>query len=264
MIPRPSGNRSTASSRDLKDSRGALLPILHAIQDALGYVPPAAVPLIADGLNLSRAEVHGVVTFYHYFRDHAARPPHRADLPRRGLPGDDAARRSRRTRKQTLGVDFHETTADGAFTLEPVYCLGNCACSPSVMVDGELYGRVTPERFDEIVSPVGEAVMAADTVYVPRDAAALSLGADEVARGDRRRGASAQDGRHARAQRLARHGLARAAGRGRDAQRARRLRAGDRGRRPRRCSTRTSCTAASTAARTARSKRSRISRSSSA
>jgi formate dehydrogenase subunit gamma len=135
----------------LKDLPGALLPILHAIQDAVGYVPEAAVPLIADGLNLSRAEVHGVISFYHYFRDtkpgrhtiHMCRAEACQSMNQAALEAHA---------KGALGVEFHGTTANGAFSFEPVYCLGNCACSPAIMVDGELYGRVTPERFDAIVA----------------------------------------------------------------------------------------------------------------
>jgi formate dehydrogenase subunit gamma len=135
----------------LKDTPGALLPILHGIQDALGYVPPAAVPLIADGLNLSRAEIHGVISFYHYFRD--TKPGrHTIHLCRAEACQSMHQKATESHAKQKLGVEYHGTTANGAFTFEPVYCLGNCACSPAMMVDGELYGRVTPKRFDEIVS----------------------------------------------------------------------------------------------------------------
>jgi formate dehydrogenase subunit gamma len=135
----------------LKTKPGALLPVLHAIQDELGYVPAAAVPLIADGLNLSRAEIHGVISFYHYFRD---TPPgrHVIHMCRAEACQSMNQRAVEAHAKQRLGVDFHQTTSNGAFTFEPVYCLGNCACSPAVMVDGELYGRVTTERFDEIVA----------------------------------------------------------------------------------------------------------------
>lgn len=135
----------------LKDKPGALLPILHAVQDAVGCVPPEAVPVIADGLNLSRAEVHGVISFYHYFRE---RPPgrHVIHLCRAEACQSMGQRGLEAHAKQALGVDFHGTTPNGAFTFEPVYCLGNCACSPAMMVDGELYGRVTPARFDEIVA----------------------------------------------------------------------------------------------------------------
>lgn len=133
---------------------GALLPILHAVQGALGYVPAEAVPVIANALNLSRAEVHGVVTFYHDFRDHPA-GRHVVKLCRAEACqalGSDALIAHAEAR---LGVPMHGTTADGAITLEPVYCLGNCALSPSAMVDGELHGRVTPARFDAIVDELG-------------------------------------------------------------------------------------------------------------
>jgi formate dehydrogenase subunit gamma len=141
---------SAAVSR-LKEKPGALLPILHAVQEALGYVPPAAVPLIADGLNLSRAEVHGVISFYHYFRDHV--PGRHTIYMCRAEACQSMNQPALEVHaKQKLGVDFHGTTANGAFSFEPVYCLGNCACSPAVMVDGELYGRVTPDRFDAIIS----------------------------------------------------------------------------------------------------------------
>lgn len=129
---------------------GALLPILHSIQDELGYVPESAVPVVAEVLNLSRADVHGVVTFYHFFRTH---PPGKQTLYvcRAEACQSMGSRKLEEYVRQKLGVDFHETTADGRFSLEPVYCLGNCACSPAVMVDETVYGRVTPERIDEIV-----------------------------------------------------------------------------------------------------------------
>jgi formate dehydrogenase subunit gamma len=138
---------------DLKGRPGPLLEVLHAIQAQLGYVPPAAVPLVASELNLSRAEVHGVVSFYHYFR---STPPgaHTVSVCRaescQAVGGDSLAAHAR----QRLGVDFHETTPDGRFSLEPVYCLGNCACSPAVMIDEQLHGRVTPERFDALLADV--------------------------------------------------------------------------------------------------------------
>ncbi len=130
---------------------GALLPILHAIQDEIGYVPESAVPIVANVLNLSRAEVHGVVTFYHFFR---TRPPgrHTLYLCRAEACQSMGARELERHVKETLNIDFHETTADGRFTLEPVYCLGNCACSPAVMLDEDVHGRVTPERIDELLA----------------------------------------------------------------------------------------------------------------
>jgi formate dehydrogenase subunit gamma len=137
----------------LKDKPGALLPILHGIQDALGYVPPDSVPLIAGELNLSRAEVHGVISFYHYFRE--TPPGQRTIYLCRAESCQAMGSEALETHvKNKLGVDFHETTADEAFTLEPVYCLGNCACSPSIMIDKEVHGRVSPERFDEIIKTV--------------------------------------------------------------------------------------------------------------
>ncbi len=135
---------------ELKALPGALLPILHAIQDALGYVPPEAVPAIAHALNLSRADVYGVITFYRHFR---SAPPgrHVVQLCRAEscqAMGCEALAQHVKTR---TGADFHATSADGAVTLEAVYCLGNCACSPAVMIDGRLHGRVTPERFDRLL-----------------------------------------------------------------------------------------------------------------
>ena len=153
MLPLDSTAQETVSAvvDRLKGKPGALLPILHGIQDVLGYVPPAAVSIIADGLNLSRADVHGVISFYHYFRD--TKPGrHTIHLCRAEACQSMNQKATEAHAKQKLGVDYHGTTANGAFTFEPVYCLGNCACSPSMMVDGELYGRVTPERFDDIVS----------------------------------------------------------------------------------------------------------------
>jgi formate dehydrogenase subunit gamma len=137
-------------------SAGALLPVMHAVQDALGYIPEAAVPVIAHDLNLSRAEVHGMLSFYHYFRTHPA-GKHIVYLCRAEACQSMGARELEAKVKQRLGIDFHETTADGAFTLEPVYCLGNCACAPSVMVDKTLHGRVDAERFEALLVETAEA-----------------------------------------------------------------------------------------------------------
>ena len=132
------------------DLPGALLPILHAVQDHLGYVPDSAVPIVADVLNLSRAEVHGVLTFYHLFR----RTPPGSDtvyLCRAEACQAMGARSLESHLKQKLGIDFHETTADGRYSLEPIYCLGNCACSPAVMIGETVHGRVTPEALDALL-----------------------------------------------------------------------------------------------------------------
>ena len=130
---------------------GGLLPLLHDIQDQLGYVPQSAVPAIAKALNLSRAEVHGVVSFYHHFRQ---TPPGRHVLQVCRAEacqsmGAESLLAELRTR---LGIDLHGTTADGAVTLEPVYCLGNCACAPSVMVDGRVRGRLSANAAAALVS----------------------------------------------------------------------------------------------------------------
>lgn len=139
-----------------RNAAGALLPILHAVQDALGYVPEGVLPVIAHDLNQSRAEVHGVLSFYHYFR---TRPcgRHVIYLCRAEACQSMGARELEARIKQRLDIDFHETTADGMFTLEPVYCLGNCACAPSVMVDKTLHGRVDAERFDALLVEALEA-----------------------------------------------------------------------------------------------------------
>lgn len=129
---------------------GALLPILHAIQEQMGYVPAEAVPLIALRLNLSRAEVHGVISYYHFFRQQPA-GRHVVQLCRaescQAMGADALAEHA----KKILGCDFHETTADGKFTLEPVYCLGQCACSPAMTIDDDLYARVSIEKLDRLI-----------------------------------------------------------------------------------------------------------------
>jgi formate dehydrogenase subunit gamma len=134
-----------------KSRPGPVIEILHAVQGALGYVPAGAVPLIAEGLNLSRAEVHGVVTFYHFFRDHPVGRHVLRVCQAESCQSMGAAALTAHA-KRRLGIDFHQTTPDGAYTLEPVYCLGNCACSPALMVDGDLLGRVTPEKFDALIA----------------------------------------------------------------------------------------------------------------
>jgi formate dehydrogenase subunit gamma len=139
-----------------RDAPGALLPILHAVQDTLGYIPEPAIALIAHALNRSRAEVHGVVSFYHWFRTEPA-GKHVIHLCRAEACQAMGARALEAHAKQRLGIGLHGTTPDGAFTLEPVYCLGNCACSPSLMIDGEVHGRVDAERFDALLVETQEA-----------------------------------------------------------------------------------------------------------
>jgi len=136
---------------ELKALAGALMPILHAVQAGLGYVPKDAVPLIASELNLSRAEVHGVLTFYHYFR---TQPPgrHVVHVCRAEACQSVGAAALEAHAKKSLGIDFHQTTADKTVSLEPVYCLGNCSLGPSIMIDNQLQGRVSPRRFDELMA----------------------------------------------------------------------------------------------------------------
>lgn len=123
-----------------KGLEGPLLPILHAVQAAFGHVPQAAIPQIAKALNLSKAEVHGVVTFYHDFRE-APAGRHVIKLCRAEACQAMGADRVAGAVKAALGIDWHETTPDGRVTLEPVFCLGLCACGPAAMVDGRLVGR---------------------------------------------------------------------------------------------------------------------------
>jgi formate dehydrogenase subunit gamma len=135
----------------LRNVPGPLMPILHAVQKELGFIPDGAVSLIAHDLNLTRAEVHGVVSFYHYFRQ--TRPGrHTVHLCRAEACQAVGAQALEAHAKATLKIDFHGTTADGAISLEPVYCLGNCALGPSVMIDEQLKGRVTEKRFDALVT----------------------------------------------------------------------------------------------------------------
>ncbi len=127
-----------------------LLPILHGIQDAIGFVPAAAVPLIAEALNLSRAEVHGVISFYHHFRS-AAPARHVLRLCRAEACQAMGARAIEAHVRSRLGIGFNETSRDGAVTLEPVYCLGNCACAPSLMLDDQVHGRLSVEAVDRLI-----------------------------------------------------------------------------------------------------------------
>lgn len=134
----------------MADRPGPLLPILHAVQDQLGYVPAHAVPVIAEALNLSQAEVHGVVSFYHLIR---SKPPGQKTLYICRAEACQAmgSRLLEQRAKQRLGIDYHQTSSDGRFSLEPVYCLGNCACGPTVMLDEQVHARVTPERLGALL-----------------------------------------------------------------------------------------------------------------
>jgi len=134
-----------------KDLDGATLPILHALQEAFGFVPEAAVPLVAQALNLSRAEVHGVVTFYHDFRKEPA-GKHVLKLcgaeACQSMGGDHLATCA----EKKLGVEMGETTGDGQVTLEHIYCLGLCAVAPSGMINGRIVGRLDEKRLDAMLA----------------------------------------------------------------------------------------------------------------
>jgi len=132
---------------------GGLLPLMHAIQDDIGYVPESIYPQVSKAMALSVAEVHGFVTFYHHFRTHPV-GKHVLQVCRAESCQAMGSEKLEAEIKSKLGVDYHETTADGEITLLPVYCLGNCACSPAVMMDEEVYGRVDMAQLEEIVSEV--------------------------------------------------------------------------------------------------------------
>lgn len=132
---------------------GATLPILHALQERFGHIPEAAIPLIADALNLSRAEVHGVVTFYHDFR-RAPAGRHVLKLCRAEACQSMGADALAAHACDRLGVDWGGTTADGSVTLDPVFCLGLCATAPSAMLDGKLVGRLNEKRLDQLLDQV--------------------------------------------------------------------------------------------------------------
>jgi formate dehydrogenase subunit gamma len=136
-----------------KHQPGAALPILHALQAEFGHVPRDALPLVAEALNISRAEIHGVVTFYHDFRDH---PPgrHVLRLCRAEACQSMGAVALGERARAALGVEWGGTSADGAVTLEPVYCLGLCACAPAALLDGAPHGRLDEARLDALL---GEA-----------------------------------------------------------------------------------------------------------
>lgn len=143
--------REIATAR--RAERGALLPILHAVQRALGCVPPEAIPVLADVLNLSRADVHGVVSFYHDFREIPAgravvRICRAEACQATGATGLTDAVRER------YGLSPGETGPDGALTVEQVFCLGNCALGPAVQVNGRLYGRMAAGRLRELIDEV--------------------------------------------------------------------------------------------------------------
>ena len=140
----------TSAVQKYADIAGGLMPLLHEIQAGLGHIPKHAVAEIARGMGLSRAEVHGVISFYHDFHDQP-RGQTTIHLCRAEACQAMGSRKLEQHVKSRLDIDFGGTTADGRYSLEPVYCLGNCACSPSIRIGDEVYARVDADRFDEIL-----------------------------------------------------------------------------------------------------------------
>ena len=157
MTMQPQGthqaDRTSAIISEMRHLEGPLLPILHAVQEEFGFVPDDALPVIATALNISRAEVHGVVSFYHdYRRQPAGR--HVLKLCQAEACQSMGSDRVAEMVRQALGVGMHETSADGTVTVEPVYGLGRCACAPAAMLDGEVIGRVDAAAVEEIAAEV--------------------------------------------------------------------------------------------------------------
>jgi len=146
-------SRTSAVINEFAGLEGPLLPILHGLQEEFGFVPDESLPVIAKALNISNAEVHGVVTFYHDYRRHPA-GRHVLKICQaeacQSMGSDAVAAKI----KQLLGIGFHETAKDGSVTLEPIYCLGLCACAPAAMLDGEVIGRLDDDKLEEIAAEV--------------------------------------------------------------------------------------------------------------
>lgn len=157
MTRQPQGTdmaaRTAAIIGELKTLEGPLLPILHGMQEEFGYVPQEALPAIAEALNLSKAEVHGVVSFYHDFR-RAPAGRHVLKLCRAEACQSTGGDALHDKLQRLLGIGFGETATDGSVTLEATYCLGLCACSPSAILDGEPIGRLDETRIEELAAEV--------------------------------------------------------------------------------------------------------------
>ena len=170
-----------------RDLPGGLLPLLHAVQAKLGHIPDSVVPTIADALNLSRAEVHGVISFYPDFHSHPI-GNHVVQICRAEACQSMGSRQLEAHAQKTLGVEFGETTPDGNITLEPVYCLGNCACSPSIRIDDQIHAHVDAEQFDQLIEGIDNSVEAnapttntSQNFYLSMDTTAVAKGANDVA-----------------------------------------------------------------------------------
>lgn len=139
--------------RKYADMPGGLLPLLHTMQASLGFIPRDSVPSIASGMGLSRAEVHGVIGFYHdfHYQPRGGKTIHLCRAEACQAMGAEALETHVKNR---LGIDYGGTTGDGRFSLEPVYCLGNCACSPSIRIGDDVFARVDAKRFDELLDDI--------------------------------------------------------------------------------------------------------------
>ncbi len=145
--------RAAQVIEEFQHLEGAAMPILHAVQETFGYVPDPVIPMIAERLNLSRAEVYGVVTFYHDFR---REPPgrHVVKLCAAEACQSMGAKALTAHAEERFGISMGETSEDGSVTLEPIYCLGLCACAPAALVDGRLMGRLNEDAIDELAESI--------------------------------------------------------------------------------------------------------------
>jgi len=137
----------------LKNKEGSLLPILHAIQKEIGYIAPQAIERIAVKLKQTPAEIHGVISFYHQFR---TSPPgeYQIQICRAEACQSRGSRQLEKYAKGFLNIDYHQITSDKKFSLDSVYCLGNCATGPNIRINDDLYGRVSNEKFEQVLSKV--------------------------------------------------------------------------------------------------------------
>lgn len=150
-------DKATAEVQQYQGRTGGLMLALHKLQETYGYVDDSAMPMLGKVFNLSRAEVHGVRSFYHDFR---TAKPGRFVVKVCQAEACQAMGSEKLSEeiKAFLGADFHETSADGNFTLEPVYCLGNCACSPNIMIDNQTYGRASIAGFKALAAALSKEV----------------------------------------------------------------------------------------------------------
>lgn len=142
----------------LSDKPGALLPILHEVQHEFGYIPPHAIEPIAKALKQTAAEVHGVISFYRHF--HTSKSgTHRVEVCRAEACQARGSRELEAHIKDSLDIDYHQTTADRNITLDPVYCLGNCSCGPNIRVGDDIIGRVSTKKFDKVVNALSTSAL---------------------------------------------------------------------------------------------------------